>query len=412
MVANSDCGDSSGPEVGAFESVRAAVGDSSRATVWLITILALSGPSLSGFMTTIVSPLGSSIAEHYGGGDEGAIVAQLALTLPGVGVIFGGPLAGWLLGRFGFRPVMAGGVALMAASGFIGGLIDDPMLFLAARLLVGLGAVGAYTAMIALGGAIYSGTTLARMLSYQSGLSAIIGFVILLLAGAVAQGAGWRSAYALYLLTVPFAIIPFFVRLPATDGGSVQRTKGSLGKIGPLVPALAMTVAVYAVVFMLIVQGSLLLSANGIESPATQAVIISASTVTYALTATACSWIEQRLTGDWTFTLSLATMAAGMAILGMAPSAQGAFFGSLILGSGSGLSSTFLFRAVVERATPENRNQAVGLIGPAHYVGQLGNPLVMQSLRGVMDIQQAFVLVAGALAISAGLAALFRPRAG
>lgn len=396
-----------GPELGALASVEATVGRSRPVMLWLITIVALSGPSLAGFMSTIVSPLGSSIANHFGGGNEGAIVAQMALTLPGVGVIFGGPIAGWLLERFGFRPVIAGGAALMVVAGTVGAYIDDTVLFLATRLLVGVGSVGLYTSMIALCGVLYRGTTLARMLSYQNGLSAAVGLVVVLLAGAVAQAAGWRSALLLYLMVVPFAILPFLTRLPATSGPSRKSEAGS-GKIGPLIPALAMTVGVYAVVYMLIVQGSLLLSANGIQSPATQAAIISASTVTYALTATACSWIERRVTGEWTFFLSLVTMGVGMLILGMVPAPEGAFVGSLVLGSGSGLSSTYLFRAVVERATPENRNRAVGLIGPAHYVGQLGNPIMMQSLRSVMDIQQAFVLVAGLLLCAAVLAALSR----
>jgi len=399
--------EAAGPETGAFQSIRSAVGESHPAMLWLIMIVAISGPTMAGFMSTIVSPLGSSIAEHFGGGDEGAIVAQLALTLPGVGVIFGGPVSGWLLGKFGFRPVMAGGAGLMTLAGLAGAFIDDTFLFLATRLLVGFGSVAVYTAMIALCGALYRGRTLARMLSYQNGLSAIVGMAAVLLAGAVAQAAGWRSALYLYLLIAPFAIVPLIARMPATSA-SQARASGKSANIRPLLPALAITVVVFVVVYMLIVQGSLLLSANGIDAPATQAVIISASTVSFAATAAACSWIEERYTGSWTFTLSLILMAVGMLILGYMPSPEGAFAGSLILGSGSGLSSTFLFRIVVERATPESRDKAIALIGPAHYVGQLGNPIIMQSLRSVMDIQQAFVLVAAGLLIGAVFAAMTR----
>lgn len=407
MAAPVKSGDVAGADAGVFDSIREAVGASNPATLWLIAIIALSGPTMAGFMSTIVSPLGSSIADNFGGGDQGAIVAQLALTLPGAGVIFGGPISGWLLGRYGYRAVMVGGAGLMSLAGLSGAFINDSTLFLATRLLVGFGSVAVYTAMIALCGALYRGRTLSRMLSYQNGLSAASGMVFVLLAGAVAQAAGWRSALFLYLLLVPFIIMPLLARMPAVTSAKPGVDSKS-ASIRPLIPALAITVVVFVVVYMLIVQGSLLLSANGIDSPATQAVIISASTVSFAITASACSWIEERITGSWTFTISLLTMAAGMIILGYMPSVEGAFAGSLILGCGSGLSSTFLFRIVVESATPESRDKAISLIGPAHYVGQLGNPIIIQSLRSVMDIQQAFMLVAGGLLIGAVFAALTR----
>src|SRR5690349_15180070 len=93
-------GEADGPDVGAIDAIKAASGGAGLVAAWLFLILALAGPAASSFQTAVVSPLGSSIAQHFGGGDHGAMVAQLTITLPAIGVILGGPLTAWLIGLF------------------------------------------------------------------------------------------------------------------------------------------------------------------------------------------------------------------------------------------------------------------------------------------------------------------------
>ncbi len=162
---------------------------------------------------------------------------------------------------------------------------------------------------------------------------------------------------------------------------------------------------------MVIIQGSLLMAANGISDPSIQSVLISLSTFAYALTATLCSWVETHLLRRWTFPAALALMGLGVLIMGTIPLIWGAGLGSLLIGTGSGLCASYLVRLVVQGAAPGVRERAVGLIAPCHYLGQLSNPFIMQSLRVTVGVHAAFVIVSAVLFAGAAWAAANRLRA-
>jgi MFS family permease len=286
-------------------------------------------------------------------------------------------------------------------------VLDSIPLFLAARFFVGLGAVAGYSALVGLSGTLFSGVTLGRMISYQNGLSAMVGMGLVLLSGAVASHFGWRTCFLLYLGTAVFALLAMFSWLPAkgVKKASAEQNDTSLR---PLVPTYLVTIGVFAVVFMVVVQGSLLMSANGIDNPSVQSVVIALFTIAYAITATACSWLETNLTRQWTFAAGLALLAAGALVMGALPTVGSAAAGSLFLGGGSGLAGTYLIKVIVGRAPPAARDRAVGLIGPMQYLGQLSNPLIMQPLRVAIGIHAAFIVVGFVLSAGAVWAVLQR----
>lgn len=397
-------------EIGAIEAIRTKMGGGVVAA-WLVLILALSGPPALSFVTTIVAPLGSSIAHHFGGGDRGAMIAQLSLTLPAIGVMLGGPLVALAINWLGYRTVVVASVSLMALAGALSVYLENIILFLIARFVVGLSGVALYSSLVALTGVLFSGVTLGRMISYQNGLSALSGMGLVLLSGWVASHFGWRSSFLLYFGLSLFAILAMVAWLPEKVPlkSRAQRSDVSLR---PLVPIYLITIGVFAVVFMVIVQGSLLMSANSIEDPSVQSFVIAASTIAYAVTATACSWIEMHITKHWTFTAALALLAAGVLAMGAIPAVWGATLGSLLIGAGSGLSASYLTRIVIERAPEGARERAVGLIAPTHYLGQFANPFIMQSLRVTIGIQAAFMLVGLVLCVAAVLTLVVQMRAG
>jgi MFS family permease len=407
-----ESGHPTGEDVAPFAAIRAAIGhDCGVPAAWIVMVLALSGPSLTSLQSAFVSPLASSVANHFGGGDHGALVAQLAVTLPGIGVILGGPVAPWFVRRFGFRWVIAVSAALQAIAGVAGGYIDNVVLFLLTRASVGIASAGLFTAMVSLCGMLFAGRTRGRLLSYQSGISAVITMGATLLSGLIARHFGWHMSFLLYLFTGLYVLLALASPLGGMTTARAHHGAASGGSLRPLLPYLAATVGVYAAAWMAIVQGSLLLSANGFGDPSVQAAVISVSALPYTLTATACAWIEARLFKSWTLAVALAAMAAGVILMGAVPTLWGATLGSFTLGAGSGLSSTYVFRLVIERAPASVRDRAVGLIGPAHYVGQLANPAVVHSLRLFIGIQGAFVAVGALLVASAGLAARYRASA-
>lgn len=405
MAVQADIDDPmSGPDIGAIESIREKTGRGVTGA-WLVLLLAVSGPCISSFSSAVVSPLGSTIAQRFGGGNGGALVAQLSLTLPAIGVILAGPLAARLIRRFGYRNLTIAASLALAVVGAAGAYLDNIYLFLATRLGVGLLSAIAYAVLVSLSGNLFRGGTLGRVISYQNGLSALFGMVLLMASGWTAHHFGWRASFFIYLFIALFALGAAFCWFPPKPA---QRSDGSAHprvSLKPMLPIYLLTIATFAMVFMVIVQGSLLMSANGINDPARQAPVIAASTVTYALMATLCSWIEKHITRGWTFTLALCCFAVGMLTLGTMPSWGGALAGSFLCGSGAGISASYLTTLIIKRAPEGGRDQAIAWIAPSHYIGQLSNPFIMQYLRVTIGIQSAFVLIGvvlcGAVVISA-----------
>lgn len=401
-------GERDGPGAGAIDAIRAASGRRGLFAASLVLVLALSGPCLSSFQSAVVAPLASSIARHFGGGDHGAMIAQLTLVLPAAGVIVGGPLTGWLIGRVGYRPVIVGNALLLALAGSAGAWLDATVPFLAARLLVGLSAVALYSSLVALTGLLFHGLTLARMISYQSGLAALLGMALTLVSGPVASHFGWRSSFLIYLATAIYALVAVVAWLPPASASKAKGQAG--GSLGPLLPTLAMAVASFTAIYLVTIQGSLLMSANGIDDPSVQSLVIAASSLANAVSATACSWVETHILKRWLYPAALALMAAGALVMGAVPAVWGAGVGSLAVGAGAGLTVAYLIRIVVERAPPGARERAAGLIAPSFYIAQFANPLIMQPLRVAAGIQGAFVLVAMLLFAGALWAAMDRAR--
>ncbi len=396
-------------ESGAIDAIRAKT-DGGVIGAWLVLILALSGPPSLSFLTTVVAPLGSSIAHHFGGGDHGALIAQFSLTLPAIGVMLGGPFVAGLITRLGYRTVVIGSALAMSLCGLLCLVLDNIVLFLAARFAIGLSAVALYSSLVALSGVLFSGVTLSRMISYQNGLSALSGMGLVLASGAVASHFGWRASFSLYFGLCAFAVLAMIAWLPTKVTLKSQTVRGSVS-LQPLVPIYLITIGVFAVVFMVIVQGSLLMSANGIDNPSVQSFVIAASTISYAVTATACSWIETNITKKLTFTTALTLLAAGVLTMGGVPVVWGATLGSLLIGAGSGLSASYLTKTVIERAPEGAKERAVGFIAPTHYLGQFSNPLIIQTLRMTIGIRAAFFLVGLVLCVAALATVLMHTRA-
>ncbi|MET0137632.1 MAG: MFS transporter [Sphingobium sp.] len=85
----------------------------------------------------VLPPIMTNLASHFGGGAQGALLAQLAGTVPLFGVMVGGVVAGPAIEKIGLRAVLICAMALFGLAGSAGAMLDAPWPFLAARLMMG-----------------------------------------------------------------------------------------------------------------------------------------------------------------------------------------------------------------------------------------------------------------------------------
>src|SRR6202046_1577078 len=123
---------------------------------WLAVFVMASTGTFLAMVFIVVSPMLPLVADHFGGGADGAFVAQWILTMPSIGVIIGGPTTGWFVERFGARVVLFTCLVIFAVFGAAGLIVEGQVVLLASRLIVGLSATGLVTAAMAIIGQVFT----------------------------------------------------------------------------------------------------------------------------------------------------------------------------------------------------------------------------------------------------------------
>ncbi|KQX17462.1 MULTISPECIES: MFS transporter [unclassified Sphingomonas] len=377
-----------------------------RARAFLALLLVLVPPVFTAMMGTPVVPIIPAVARHFGGGESGAFAAQMMVTIPCIGVIIGGPIAGWLIERIGIRMVIVGSALLMGVAGMAGAFAHGIELFLFTRLLVGFGAAGGYTALLTLAGLLFQGRILARILGYQASVAAVVSMGSIMISGYIAEHIEWRWSYGLYATLLLFVPIALLGRWPDQPVSLHARAAGA-GAFGRIWPILLIMIPIYAAAFMSVVQGSFMMTANGITRPTLQSTLISISTILFTISSWNYGRLRTWISGPMTFVLALLLLGGGIVLMGGIPTIWAMALSCAMMGAGAGIATPYLSQQILERVTPEQRGRAVGFIAPAHYLGEFANPFIMHPLRIMMGIHTAFILF-GSLIV---LGALFAFRA-
>lgn len=368
----------------------------------LLLVLISSAPCMA-LIFTALGPVMPGIATHFGQGRDGALVAQLVMTVPSIGIIVGGPVTGWLVERWTARSVLFAALACYSLAGCAGMLLDAPYVLLASRLALGLAAAGIATSTLALIGERFEGDARGRILGYQNAAGAAFGLVSLLMAGAIGEAQGWRGPFSLYLIGAVVLAAGMFT-LPASTARPVAakpEEKSAKGAIRCLWPVYLLLVLVYMAVFMNAVQLSFLLAADGVTSPQTQSMVMAAGSVASMVGAALFGAVLARAGSRRTFCGCLALMACGYGIVGASHEVMLTMAGSALAGLGGGCIGPYLATVLLQRAAPEVRGRAAGFMYSAVFLGDFINPLVITPLRTGLGIHHAFLAVAAALAAGA-----------
>src|SRR5271163_479338 len=174
---------------------------------WLTVFVLASTGTFLAMVFIVVSPILPLIADHFGGGKDGAFVATWILTMPSIGVIIGGPTTGWFVERVGARAVLFTCLVIFALSGTAGLYVENEPLLLATRLIVGLSGTGLVTAAMGIIVEIFTERQRGSILGLQNAIATALSVVVTLSSGAIATQHGWRAPFALYGLSLPILLL-------------------------------------------------------------------------------------------------------------------------------------------------------------------------------------------------------------
>jgi MFS family permease len=359
---------------------------------------------------TAIAPILSTMSDELAGPTNGYWIGQLTMTIPDIGIIVGGPIAGLLVERFSARQLLFASFGLYAIAGGAGMIVDDSTSMLWTRLLVGLSGAGIATSTTALIGNRFEGATRVRALAMWSGFGALGGFLSAVIAGWVANwGGGWHAPFSLYGLAAVPLIMALFV-LPARNRPAVKAEKVAVPSVWHLWPLYAGMIPVYVAVFMTGVQLSFLLGADRISDPVTQSWVIATASAGSIVGALSFAWLRPPLGIKGSMVMFIALMAAGNLIMPLTADPVIMAIGAALNGAGGGMANPFFAAVLIDRAPVEARGRAIGLLYTTQFFGEFMNPFVVTPLAGLLGIHGAFFAVSALLAAGVLGVALHRRR--
>ena len=364
----------------------------------------------------IVSPALVGIDRHFAGHSEDAI--KLVLTIPALMIaLFGLPM-GYLADRFGRTRLLAGALLLYGTAGFAGFLLDDFVLLLVSRALLGVAVAGIMGVSTTLIGDYFQGSARNRFLGTQGSFMALGGIVFLNLGGALAEWS-WRGPFLVYLLGFAMAPLALAVlrepppHVPGGNGGNpagpqrIERFKTAL--------AFALGLVSMLLFYMIPAQLPFLLDRSYDAGSLETGMAISVATLTSAAVSFNYGRFRQRLPVMALYVLSFLLIGAGYGAIGLADS-----FSLTVLGIGiSGMGFGFMLpngNVWLMSITPAAaRGRIIGAFSAMVFLGQFLSPLAVAPLIGLLHSLEAVYVAAALFALLlAGLLALpgrFRERA-
>ena len=365
----------------------------------LATIVLLSSAPA---MALIFGALGSIlplIAAHFQDQGDPAFVAQMVMTMPAVGVLLGGLIGGPIVERLGVRTTLLSALALYAVAGSSGLFLNGLWPLLASRFLMGIAVTSLSTSVMLLVGAWFEGPASARLLGLQQTCGGIASVVALLVSGTLANWAGWRAPFAIYLAALAVLAIAALV-IPANAVRPPERSRA--GDVKPLLalwPIYALQFPLFLAYFMTSVQFAFLLAADGVSNNLTRAIVIAIGVLAGAGAGAIYGPAFARL-GERRMPLAVVgLMALGFLIIGTASWLPAIGFGCALAGAGGGLISPFISGRILARAADAVRPRALGLMFTTIYAADFLNPVLVKPIRQELGIHSAYLVVAGLLAI-------------
>lgn len=362
------------------------------------------------FAPGLVLPL---MVRDFAGVPNVALLAELIGTVASFAFAVGAPVAGWLIGRFGCRRVMAPALVLFAITGALPALLNDLWLILAARVGVGLALAGVFTGSLSGLGALPAGVRM-RMFGWFSVVGGAAAIVMFPAIGAIGAY-GWRPAFLVNLvalLAVPLVLVlPRALGVARAGGGAHESGSGSAPLIGP---AMAGLLAIAALVGMGMLIGPiyspLYLSAVGIVDTRLLAIPITLGSIAAVFASALYGRLHDRLGLAGISAMTLLAMGVALVVAGTTAGIIPFTVALIVHSAMTAIMAPNISASALAAAPPEKASQAIGLANGVMFGAQLAFPFIATWVRGLAGLSGVFLTFGAAMLAAGAMVAVFGRR--
>ncbi|WP_321867844.1 MFS transporter [Paraburkholderia tropica] len=312
----------------------------------------------------VIVPGLPSVAKHLGVSEY----ASSLVTIPSLGVVIFGPIAGRIIDRTGLRRSLCIGLFLYGLLGAYGMFLHGTYVVFADRLLLGGATALVMSAGTGMISALYEGHARLTMIARQ-GMSIELGGVIFLSIGGMLAAQGWQYPFLLYLIA--WLLLAMVIALvPSVDAVEPEADDQAM------TPVSAELKLVY-----LAAAGSMILFFTGIIAlPLALATIGFNETLNgyflsfISLVAVGAAFmmprIASRIGEHRTLTLAFIFYGVAHAVFAMAASTPIFTIGGIAMGFGFGLSVPLVNHMTVEQSHVKQRGRNLAYLSMAIFLGQ------------------------------------------
>jgi len=376
---------------------------------WRAAVLLAATGIGQGLHVAAFAPSIPQMAPLLGPGDEGALLAQTAMTIPGLGMLLMGPVVGWAAERLGYRPVLLAGFVIFTLTGLLGYFITSPWLLIGSRFLVGVGATAILTPSFALISYYFDASMRDRLLGLSNGASAITGIACSMIAGEMVKHFGWRMPYSLFAVTLVLLVAAFFV---VTDlEGRRTAIKPPPAPPGGDKPPLAPLLGIYAIGLWMSINGTtpavqtpFLIVDRGFTDPRYVALLITSMAVGMIIASPLYGKLATKLNTRMLIAFVLGLFAVCNIMTGLFTPLAATIAGAAI----SGFAATFILPTcasyILTTLPPSTHGRAMGGLIGVLFLGSFINQFVIYPVNATLGIGPGFVFMGGMNALGMTIA--------
>ncbi len=371
---------------------------------WSTEALLLGSGMFAPLAMSALSPVLPKIQQAFGGAGDAAFMTKATVMVVGIAMIIASPLSGMLVRRFGPRKLLAGCYALFAVAGLTGMFLPTLPGIVATRLFVGAAAAVIVALAISLIGTLYEGRARERRIGAIHGLGAALLAMLVPLSGLLGDLGGWRMAFLVHLIALPFlALALISPDLATVHQATSDRTKPP-SSIRPVLGIALVAVLAGSITFSIPVFEPFRLVEIGVRSSAIAGAMFSITVGFSVLSSFAFGELRRFAPNAVLFLLAFGFWGFGLTIVGFAPTITVIAAGMVMIGLGGGLVGPTIFSLVASLSSDADRARNTGLVKGVYYAGPFLGPTALHLAfpdEPASTSLFALASLAGLLAISA-----------
>jgi MFS family permease len=345
-----------------------------------------------------IAPSLPAMQEHFKEVDNATLWVKLVLTLPALFIVFGSPIAGVVVDRFGRKPLLLASVLLYGFAGASGYVFDSLPYILIGRAFLGLAVAGIMVTAITLITDYYNGESRASFLGLQTGFMGLGGVLFLSLGGFLADQ-NWRVPFLIYLFA--WLLLPLVIWAIPEPQRSTIPTSDSLPAFPFKLLAFIYGVAILnQIIFYLIpVQLPFYLKELANANASQSGLALAFTTLFSAAASFFYGKIKQHLGFFSILVLAFGLIGAGYSIIGLFHIYALVFVGLAIAGMGLGVLMPNLNLWIASEVSDEAKGRALGGSSTFFFLGQFLSPLITQPLSQAVGLSATYALAGGTMLV-------------